>query len=327
MGGDWYPHALPLPPISIQPITQGQTNELFILKLKHSSVILRLFSDIWTEEEIVTQNIVYAILSERGIAPKLHGVLPRSQGRLEQFYQCRTIHNLELYQERVLTQTTRILADIHRQEMPVPKDASFVFSCMRRWLKQTEGVCLSDARRQEVLSGMLSERRWGEELDWLEQHLRQLNYPIVFCHNDFSQANLLLLTDREEFDIKCIDFEFSRYNYRGADIAQHFKESAFDYEVTQPPFYSYSEAAYPSHQVRCKFVRMYLDALHPTVSHSVTEVESVVEEIESCMILTEMLGYVWALSMVQSTRANFGYLEFAQTRLTMYQAEKNKLLK
>ena len=165
----------------------------------------------------------------------------------------------------------------------------------------------------------------GSELDWLEQYLRQLNYPIVFCHNDFSQTNLLLQTGREELDIKCIDFEFSSYNYRGADIAQHFKESAYDYSVTQPPFYSYSEAAYPSNHIRCMFVRMYLVALHPHLTPSVTEVKCVVEEIESCKILIEMLGYVWALSMVQSTRPNFGYLEFAQARLTMYRAEKDKL--
>ncbi|KAI6662010.1 Choline/ethanolamine kinase-like [Oopsacas minuta] len=333
LGGDWY--SLPLAPIHIESITEGQTNKLYILKLKHTpstsattpdTVILRLFSDIWSQEEIITQNIVYAILSERGLAPKLYGVLSHSQGRLEHFYQCRTLTNLELYQENVLTHTTRIIAEMHLQDMPVPKDASFVFKCMRRWLKKTEEVCLSDSKRQSMLNGMLSEKKWEEELDWLEQHLKQLNYPIVFCHNDYSQANLLLLTDRDELTIKCIDFEFSSYYYRGADIAQLFKESAFDYSVKEPPYYSYSEAAYPSFHMRCKFVRMYLHALQPNITHSIAEIESIVEEIESCRILTDMLAYIWALSMIESPRATFCYLEFAQTRLSMYKSEKAKLL-
>ena len=307
-----------------QPITQGQTNKLFILKLKHSSVILRLFSDIWTEEEIVTQNIVYAILSERGIAPKLHGVLPRSQGRLEQFYQCRTIHNLELYQERVLTQTTRILADIHRQEMPVPKDASFVFGFMRRWLKQTEGVCLSDARRQEVLSGMLSERRWGEELDWLEQHLRQLNYPIVFCHNDLYSQNLIKLLDREEADIRVIDFETAAYNYRGYEFAQLFHDFLFDYSCTEHPGFKFLPDQYPSLEWRQKVIRLYLQYLHGKEA-SEEEVEQLVNEIQQTRLYSCLMVFLWGVRTAGVNDLYFDSLEFAKMYLSMYNAEKQRI--
>ena len=327
MGGDWYSHTLPLPSISIQPITQGQTNKLFILKLKHTSsnsVILRLFADIWTEEEIITQNIVYAILAERGIAPKLHGVLSRSQGRLEQFYQCRTIHNLELYQEQVLTQTTRILADIHRQEMPVPKDASFVFSCMRRWLKQTEGVCLSDARRQEVLNGMLCERRWDEEIDWLEQHLKQLNYPIVFCHNDLYSQNIIKLLDRDVADIRVIDFDMASYNYRGYEFAQLFHDFLFDYSCTEHPGFKFIPDQYPSLERRRNIIRLYLQYLNEKEA-SEEEIEQLVDEIQQMRLYSCLMVFLWGVRTAEVNSSSFDSLEFAKTYLSMYNAEKKLL--
>ena len=339
IGGDWYSPSLPLhllPAVQIEPITQGQTNKLYILSLKPNtatnsqslsappfSVILRLFADIWTREEILTQNIVYAVLSERGLAPKLYGVLYHPQGRLEHFYPCRTLLSAELYQPDVLSQTTRLLANMHRQCMPVDKEPSFVFKCMRRWLKQSGDISLSDAWRQDMLNGMLCERNWEEEIDWLEKHLKHLSYPIVFCHNDFSQANLLLLADRSDSIIKAIDFEFSSYNYRGFDLAQHFKESAFDFTVTEHPFYSYKETHYPSYKVRSQFVKLYLESLKgESTPH---EVDSVIEEVEALDILIDIWGYFWALSMVNSS-GTFGYLEFAQTRLSMYETGKAKLL-
>ena len=335
IGGDWFSPSLPLPllpAVRTEPMSQGQTNKLYILSLKSSStanshaspraVILRLFADIWSQEEIQTQNIVYAILSERGLAPKLYGLLSRPQGRLEHFYASRILRSAELYQPDVLSHTTRLMADMHTQCMPVSKEAGFVFKCMRRWLKQSAEVCLSDAWRQDMMIGMLSERNWEEEIDWLEQHLKRLNYPIVFCHNDFSQANLLLLTDRNELVIKCIDFECSSYNYRGFDIAQHFRESAFDYTITDPPFYSYADTAYPSYQVRSQFVKLYLGCVQGESTPS--EVDSLIEEVEGVKILVDMWGYFWALSMVHSS-GTFGYLEFAQTRLSMYQTGRAKL--
>ena len=336
MGGSWSNTSFP---IHVQPISQGQTNQLFILRLKQQdtdlspqsstpphTVILRLFADIWTQDDVITQNIVYTILSERGIAPRLYGMLPHSQGRIEHFYQCRTLTNPELYRPEVIRHACRIVADIHRQEMPLPKEASFVFGCMRRWLKQCGSIRLSDPGRQERLNGMLSERKWDQELDWLEQHLKHLNHPIVFCHNDLSQANLLLLTDRQELTVKSIDFEFSNYNYRGFDFAQFFRESAFDYTISDYPFYAYSESAYPSHATRCEVIHTYLEHLIPDAAHSSEETERIVEEIDGLKILVDIWGFFWALSMLH-TSGTFGYLEFSQTRLVMYKTEKSRITK
>ncbi|KAI6662011.1 Choline/ethanolamine kinase-like [Oopsacas minuta] len=333
LGGDWY--SLPLAPIHIESITEGQTNKLYILKLKHTpstsattpdTVILRLFSDIWSQEEIITQNIVYAILSERGLAPKLYGVLSHSQGRLEHFYQCRTLTNLELYQENVLTHTTRIIAEMHLQDMPVPKDASFVFKCMRRWLKKTEEVCLSDSKRQSMLNGMLSEKKWEEELDWLEQHLKQLNYPIVFCHNDLYSQNIIRLLDKDEFNIRVIDFDMASYNYRGYEFAQLFHDLLFDYSCTAHPGFKYLPDQYPSLEQRQNIVRLYLQRLYDRDTTK-EEVDQLVNEIQQTRLYSCLFVFLWGLRASVVYNYPFDSLYFAKVYLSMYNTEKERLSK
>jgi choline/ethanolamine kinase len=73
-----------------------------------------------------------------------------------------------------------------------------------------------------------------------------VNSPVVFCHNDLQEGNILM---REgSGDVVVIDFEYSAYNYRGFDFANHMCEWMYDYTTTQPPFFTANTAAYPSVQ-------------------------------------------------------------------------------
>ena len=338
IGGDWYSPSLPLhllPAVHIEPISQGHTTKLYILSLKPNtasnsqslsasplSVLLRLFGDSWTQEEILTQNIVYSILSERGLAPKLYGVLSHPQGRLEHFYACRTLRSAELNQPEVLSLTTRLLANMHMQCMPVNKEPSLVFRCMRRWLKQSRDIYLSDAWRQGMLNGMLSERKWEEEIDWLEEHLKLLNYPIVFCHNDLYSQNIIRL-NTEKLEIRFIDFELSSYNYRGFDFAQLFQDFVFDYSYTEHPGYKYLPDQYPSDDKLRNIVRFYLECLDGKVKKEA--VDRLVIEIKQTKLYSCMFVFMWGLRSSRLDLYPFDPLYFSKTYLSMYSTEKEKL--
>ncbi|RWS00199.1 ethanolamine kinase 1-like protein, partial [Dinothrombium tinctorium] len=56
----------------------------------------------------------------------------------------------------------------------------------------------------------------SEEAELVESKLSKFNSPIVFCHNDLLPENILY--DRENDEIKFIDFEYAGYNYRSFDI-------------------------------------------------------------------------------------------------------------
>jgi len=47
-------------------------------------------------------------------------------------------------------------------------------------------------------------------------------YECVFCHNDLLGGNILYL--QQEQCVKFVDFEYSQYNYRAFEFANHFCE-------------------------------------------------------------------------------------------------------
>lgn len=91
--------------------------------------------------------------------------------------------------------------------------------------------------------------------------------PVVFCHNDLQEGNILLRNQTNVEDEKrnlsnmsnevdyerltsdslvIIDFEYCSYNYRGFDFANHFCEWVFDYTNEEPPFFYEVESNRPT---------------------------------------------------------------------------------
>ena len=91
--------------------------------------------------------------------------------------------------------------------------------------------------------------------------------PVVFCHNDLQEGNILLretqdiepsakdsgkILNKKKNNLVIIDYEYCSYNYRGFDFANHFCEWIFDYTNQSPPYFwaIESNSATKSQQVR-----------------------------------------------------------------------------
>ena len=87
-------------------------------------------------------------------------------------------------------------------------------------------------------------------MEWMRQYLEQLKSPVVFCHNDLQEGNILIrekAVSREE-KLVIIDFEYCSYNYRGFDLANHFCESVYEYTNDKSPNFTANQANMPSTQ-------------------------------------------------------------------------------
>ena len=62
------------------------------------------------------------------------------------------------------------------------------------------------------------------QIQSLQQELEALRSPVVFCHCDLLNANLIY--NKEGDTISFIDVEYACYNYQGFDIGNHFNEFA-----------------------------------------------------------------------------------------------------
>lgn len=66
-------------------------------------------------EVLITESVIFTLLSERGLGPKLHGVFPG--GRIEQYIKARPLSTKELADEGLSVQIAHKMAAIHSMEV------------------------------------------------------------------------------------------------------------------------------------------------------------------------------------------------------------------
>lgn len=86
------------------------------------------------------------------------------------------------------------------------------------------------------------------------KHLTTLKSPVVFCHNDLQEGNILLRESESGCRSLClIDYEYCAYNYRGFDIANHFIEWIYNYTNPVYPYYFVNEELFPTKDQQVKY--------------------------------------------------------------------------
>lgn len=159
--------------------------------------------------------------------------------------------------------------------------------------------------------------------------LEQEKSPVVFCHNDLQEGNILLNDDRDKennldggSDLiiigkispncfffafnSCIatfsDFEYCSYNYRGFDIANHFIEWVYNYSEPNYPYYKEDLSNYPTEKQRLNFVKAYLNE-----RGSREQPKKLLKEVEVFTLATNFFWALWAFVNAETSQIPFGY--------------------
>ena len=113
------------------------------------------------------------------------------------------------------------MAKFHSMEMPFTKEPYWLFGTMERYLKQIQDLPPTGLPQMNLLEIYSLKDDMGN----LRKLLDTTPSPVVFCHNDIQEGNILLLSEPKSTDsLMLVDFEYSSYNYRGFDIGNHFCE-------------------------------------------------------------------------------------------------------
>ncbi|XP_063099971.1 choline/ethanolamine kinase isoform X3 [Cavia porcellus] len=275
--------------LRVCPVSGGLSNLLFRCSLpdhlpsvgeEPREVLLRLYGAILQGvESLVLESVMFAILAERSLGPQLYGVFP--EGRLEQYLpvralsflnpclpppvssstspgswvQSRPLKTQELREPVLSAAIATKMARFHGMEMPFTKEPRWLFGTMERYLKQIQDLPSTTLLQMNLLE-MYSLK---DEMDNLRKFLDSTPSPVVFCHNDIQEGNILLLSEPEHADsLMLVDFEYSSYNYRGFDIGNHFCEWVYDYTHEEWPFYKAQPTDYPTREQQLHFIRHYL---------------------------------------------------------------------
>uniref|UniRef100_A0A8C4PZ61 ethanolamine kinase n=1 Tax=Eptatretus burgeri TaxID=7764 RepID=A0A8C4PZ61_EPTBU len=203
-------------------------------------------------------------------------------------------------------------ARFHKMTMPFNKKPKWLFNTMERYLHKVMELKFA----QEIQEQMLQKIRGinlPQELQALQALLRQTPSPVVFCHNDLQEGNILLLdSDKPLHDrIMIIDFEYSSYNYRfvGFDIGNHFCEWMYDYTHNSWPFYKVNTQNYPSREQQLRFCTAYLKEFGDHANHlGDADMDRMLLEVNRYALASHFFWCLWSIIQASISTIPFGYM-------------------
>jgi choline/ethanolamine kinase len=104
----------------------------------------------------------------------------------------------ELAKNQISLEIAQKMSEIHSLDIPVIKEPEWLFLTLNRWLNNVDTI-LNDIRNNnddasdtKNLPKKLSKVDFRNEVEWLKAVIEAANYPVVFCHNDLQEGNILL---------------------------------------------------------------------------------------------------------------------------------------
>ncbi|KAJ6648164.1 Choline kinase A2 [Pseudolycoriella hygida] len=158
-------------------------------------VLLRIYGQVHGEhalESVLTESVVFTLLSERKLGPKLHGIFPG--GRIEQYIPARPLATNELSDPKISCKIAEKMAKIHSLNIPVSKEPEWLWKTIDRWLDNAEtilGDFISSNPIEVEQANAMKNVDFRKELEWIKDTVDKASYPVVFSHNDLQEGNIL----------------------------------------------------------------------------------------------------------------------------------------
>uniref|UniRef100_A0A7E4UYS3 Choline/ethanolamine kinase n=1 Tax=Panagrellus redivivus TaxID=6233 RepID=A0A7E4UYS3_PANRE len=332
---------------SVSKLSGGLTNMVFLCSLAEDAqpenteptkAILRVYFNADIDKNLVTETVVFMLLSEKKLGPKLFGTF--EGGRLEEYIPSRALKYEELGSNRFSNEIAKSIARIHKLEMPIWKEPDFLSELLTQWITQLaehtkpHDIIIIPEKYSQWAPKSITVEELGQLVESTKKLIAKSQSKVVFCHNDILENNLLLVekkdqdTDKTYSELVMIDFEFACYNYRGFEFANHFVEWTIDYDTKTPPFYEIDTKKLPSKARMTEFMVAYLKELHSTesIDNILEEATNLVEESLPFIPVDHMLWGVFSFLQVHLvSAADFDFAKIAQDRLGMYYQYKHLL--
>lgn len=316
-------------------VSGGLSNLLYLCSLpdhvhcegeEPRKVLLRIYGAILQGvDSLVLESVMFAILAERTLGPKLYGIFP--QGRLEQYLPNTRMRTEQLSDPTISAEIATKLARFHGMVMPFNKEPKWLFGTIDKYMDQVMQISFGrDAHVKKFNKLMKLDLR--AELESLRALLAATPSPVVFCHNDVQEGNILILEEKDHASterLMLIDFEYSSYNYRGFDFGNHFCEWMYDYTYNEWPFYKATPENYPTREQQLIFIRSYLaeNRRGSDIAVDQTQIEEdMLVEANRYALASHFLWGLWSIIQAKLSKIEFGYMDYAQCRFDAYYKQK-----
>lgn len=334
IGGAW--SKITSDEIILEPVSGGMTNYLYLCQLPEGilplreephQVLLRIYGHITTSsmDVLVHNSVVFALLAEKRLGPKPYGMF--FDGRIEEFIVARPLKHSDLCSPEIMKLVAERLANFHSLDMPLCKKPRWMYSAIKRWISEIQNnfSVHSNNRKQTETETILRLQAidMEKEFNLLMEILSKIDSPVVFCHNDLQEGNILFNDKEADPDkrITIIDWEYGNYNYRGFDLANHFCEWAICYDDVT---FCVEPERYPPRHKQYDFFRHYLKACgQETVSEE--DLRRMYAETNTFALASHFLWGTWATIQGHSSSIDFCYWDYAVSRFEEYFKLKERL--
>ncbi|XP_054589618.2 choline/ethanolamine kinase isoform X1 [Nothobranchius furzeri] len=298
----------------------------FLARVKQITLCSAVFFVIQGVDSLVLESVMFAILAERRLGPKLYGIFP--EGRLEQYLPNTRMRTDQLSDPAISAEIATKLAHFHEMVMPFNKEPKWLFGTINKYMDQV--LEINFVRDTHVKKyNKLMKLDLPAELQSLCALLAATPSPVVFCHNDVQEGNILVLEEKDHNStdhLMLIDFEYSSYNYRGFDFGNHFCEWMYDYTYNEWPFYKASPENYPTREQQLLFIRSYLAEQRRHAAEGDTDQtqieENMIIEANRYALASHFLWGLWSIIQAKISKIEFGYMDYAQCRFDAYFKQK-----
>ncbi|XP_026475263.1 choline/ethanolamine kinase isoform X2 [Ctenocephalides felis] len=163
-------------------------------------VLLRIYGQIHGDqavEAIITESVIFTLLSERRLGPKLHGVFPG--GRIEQYIPARPLRTKEMSDPVLCVKIAEKMSAIHSMHVPLSKEPDWLWKTMNKWITTAENNLERHQMKDDHESSTVDhirQMKLRSEIEWLKQFVQGCGSPVVFSHNDMQEGNILLRQTR-----------------------------------------------------------------------------------------------------------------------------------
>jgi len=276
------------------------------------------------QEERIVQR-----LCEEGLCPTVYGVYP--WGRVERYLSdSRTLSTTEYASPEYLPKVARLLGQFHAHSSsltPLCTDTgkdSRLGHRLYQWFKiassvRFEGDDPEDRRKHRKLEALDLNNSVKTEIEWFLKEVSEVKSPVVFCHCDLQEGNVLLHGNQ----LHMIDFEYSDRLERGFDFGNCFCEMAIDYQVNSYPGFIVYPDSFPDEAKQIAFLRAYADGAGLEFNEG-TE-RQLLREANLFIMGSHLHWAIWSVVQGGNSTIDFGYMEYAEQRMDQYYFFKRRV--
>ncbi|GAB6019507.1 Ethanolamine kinase 1 [Chamberlinius hualienensis] len=297
--------------IQIKDFTDGITNRLigcYIPEKAEDMVLIRIYgrnTDLIIDRKAEVETMMS--LSKIGCAAPLYATF--SNGICYGYVPGETLDVVSVREPNVYKLIAELFVKFHRLPAANGECATpLLFPVLKKYYQLIPSSFTDPAMNDRFKRYIPSKSKLGEELQLLEDHLSNLQSPVVFCHNDVLLKNVIY--NKQNNKVAFIDYEYAGFNYQAFDIANHFCEFA---GVPDTDF-----SRYPDKDFQIKWLRIYLKCWKNSNNINENELETLYVQVNKFALASNFMWGLWGLLQAANSSIDFDFLGFGILRFEEY---------